>query len=305
MADLITWSPRVGSSGDDAYDPGPFRVDAGSTAGYSSTPTVDEVNAGSGINQIVAEIKRRRASPNSAFVSEGTRIVRSEIVYEPPTPNKAKMLVDADWVRTNEGWSAFSWSSYSPSWWSRQFILELRKALATDRYRIAAIDTNALVYSTSASKQYTSTVGGTSSYELGKENTGTRWRIYKNFEIPAYIPSCATCKIYFPFYRGAVVFPVRAYRANSYLGTIDGADWGNLDNLEGSVNSDVLAPSSSTWYDMCSITLSSAHAGGNYTYILTSGMEVDGDPTNHSGYISASHLPGTSTNRHILLELIP
>jgi hypothetical protein len=70
--DLVTWSPRIGATGDDAYDiPGATRMDgtvdtsvehtrveAGSSS-FSDTPTIAEINASSHWNQLIAALNRR------------------------------------------------------------------------------------------------------------------------------------------------------------------------------------------------------------------------------------------------------
>ena len=58
--DLITWSPRKGTSGDDRYDPDSTAVRAGSSS-YSTLPAISEINAATGMNQIIAEINRRNS----------------------------------------------------------------------------------------------------------------------------------------------------------------------------------------------------------------------------------------------------
>jgi hypothetical protein len=76
--DLVTWSPRVGSTGDDQYNlPGatkidgsldtgnPTRIDVGDASGFSTIPTIAEINASSGLNQIVGLVNRRRGNANA------------------------------------------------------------------------------------------------------------------------------------------------------------------------------------------------------------------------------------------------
>lgn len=78
--DLVTWSPRVGSSGDDKYNiPGatkidgsldsglPTRIEAGSSVGFSSTPTIAEINASSQFNQVIGLVNRRARRHNALF----------------------------------------------------------------------------------------------------------------------------------------------------------------------------------------------------------------------------------------------
>lgn len=57
--DLVTWTPAIGGSGSDKYQPpvGTF-IAAGGTS-FSSVPTIAEINASSHINQIIALYNRR------------------------------------------------------------------------------------------------------------------------------------------------------------------------------------------------------------------------------------------------------
>jgi len=78
--DLVTWAPRVGASADDAYNiPGatkldgsvdsgaPTRMKAGSSAGFSTTPTIAEINASSDLNQVYGLANRRIRNYNTQF----------------------------------------------------------------------------------------------------------------------------------------------------------------------------------------------------------------------------------------------
>ncbi len=77
--DLVTWSPRVGAAGDDVYNvPGAIKLDGtmdtgnasrierGSNA-FSTTPTIAEINASSGLNQVIGLINRRIRRYNTLF----------------------------------------------------------------------------------------------------------------------------------------------------------------------------------------------------------------------------------------------
>lgn len=64
---VTTWSPRVGPTGDDKYNlPDESDVDKGVSV-FSSPPTVAELNAASGINQIIAAYNRRAHFQNTCF----------------------------------------------------------------------------------------------------------------------------------------------------------------------------------------------------------------------------------------------
>ena len=80
--DLVTWSPAVGGSGTDRYDlPAGSYVPAGSSS-FSSTPTISEINASSGINQIIGLINRRgrlfvSGYSDLSYATSGERITKS------------------------------------------------------------------------------------------------------------------------------------------------------------------------------------------------------------------------------------
>ena len=74
MSDIITWEPRVGSTGDDRYDWPPAEPLSQGGTSFSDPPTPAEVNAAEGLNQIIAEINRRQ-----------NYLGRAEIPYWPNT----------------------------------------------------------------------------------------------------------------------------------------------------------------------------------------------------------------------------
>lgn len=77
---LYTWTPCIGGSGDDLFNvPGATKLDGsfdssnpptkmalGGTS-YSTIPTIAEINAGSGLNQVIAAYNRRAGMYNSEF----------------------------------------------------------------------------------------------------------------------------------------------------------------------------------------------------------------------------------------------
>jgi len=98
--DLVTWSPRISGAGDDRYNiPGatkldgsvdtglPTRIDAGDGSGFSAIPTIAQINASSGVNQVIAAINRRILNhngsygstlPSIAYIATGARILASK-----------------------------------------------------------------------------------------------------------------------------------------------------------------------------------------------------------------------------------
>jgi hypothetical protein len=140
--DLVTWSPRAGSSGDDQHNPPEDTpVDAGDASGYSTIPAIAEINAGSGLNQVVALLNRRIKIHNAtygtataalSYLAQGARPLASSI-------NAINTAIDAQRVR--EGFAAYGAFDSSGNFAAGKTILtchlaDLRKAL-----RIAGVMT--------------------------------------------------------------------------------------------------------------------------------------------------------------------
>jgi len=84
--DLVsTWNPRVGAAGDDLYNvPGAYKLDGtldtgdfsdilfGDASSYSTIPTIAEIAAGIGINQVIALVNRRIKNYNAQFSTSTT-----------------------------------------------------------------------------------------------------------------------------------------------------------------------------------------------------------------------------------------
>lgn len=124
MAELITWAPRVGATGDNQYKFGSGasmpKIYRGTVGG--STPSVSDVNALTGINQIVAEIKRQGGS--ASYVSDGTQKVSKTFITSLQTAINS--------IRTGAGASSYSFTSITDGTVkiSNSILLQLRKALA-------------------------------------------------------------------------------------------------------------------------------------------------------------------------------
>jgi len=142
--DEITWAPRVGSSGDGVYNiPGatgldgskdggaPTRVKAGS-AGFSTTPTITQLNSSSDMNQLLGLINRRIRNHNASY---GTSY--ATLPYVTTGQRALNVLAAAkaaiDWLRSVERYDPFPWSA---DWAAANFrfngrlMAEMRKALA-------------------------------------------------------------------------------------------------------------------------------------------------------------------------------
>jgi len=153
--DLVTWSPRVGSSGDDKYnvlgakkidgsqDTGlPSRIDAGSSS-YSSTPTISEINAGSGINQVIALYNRRQAQMNA--IMNGTP---TPISYLTSNDTRIVALKFTDLynaigsLRSTEGFTAYTFPTSEVA--AGKIVLGTHLAHARKALAIAGVQTRTL-----------------------------------------------------------------------------------------------------------------------------------------------------------------
>lgn len=149
--DQVTWSPRVGSTGDDKYNvPGainiagsrdtsnPERVNAYSGS-FSSTPTIAEINAANGVNQVVGLLKRRALQANALLGTSLTYPAFAEADKKIRTAASGlgefewpllKAAIDA--LRAAEGFATYSWPTAptgSPGQ-AAYYLSHARKALA-------------------------------------------------------------------------------------------------------------------------------------------------------------------------------
>ena len=129
MADWITWAPVASG-----YDwPLGTSVPCGDSAGYSATPTWAEIAAGTGLNQIVAAIRKFQsfqATPSAAYLSLANK----------PLPWAAitGMQTAINALRTAHGMATFTFTSYAAGRaWANTALAELRQALAFTQVLIA------------------------------------------------------------------------------------------------------------------------------------------------------------------------
>jgi hypothetical protein len=294
--DIITWSPRVGASGDDRYDPGEARVAAGTASGtFSDPPTLAQVNAATGMNQVVAEILRRcwGSSPASTWLVPGLMSGITPSWF--PTSGRIKqsgnpwdlLKSDIDDIRTCEELSAYSWSGYptitAGERIARETVLHLRKALATDQlilYRwradhIVGVTCYGGLKASTSPYPTIDTVYLNTGAQIGELSQAKR-RGYLFFRVPSSWPSGLTGDLRCTYTRGSGVRQFQLYRATSHLGPIDTGDWGNIDDLEYEEANDTLAPSASTPYRVDMEDLADDVDGGsNYTYIAVHEEEID------------------------------
>jgi len=120
---MPTWSPRVGASGEDAYRWGVNNLVNAETTAYSTPPTLAQVNAGSGLNQILAELKRQGGGAGLGYTSTANLLGVTFL-------NALKGGVDA--LRTSLGRGVFPWTVWPISnvlLLRDQHLYELRRAL--------------------------------------------------------------------------------------------------------------------------------------------------------------------------------
>jgi hypothetical protein len=123
-ADLVTWSPSIssGTNTDDDYnfsgatkldgtiDAGnPTLVRIGDASGFSAIPTLAQLNASSGLNQIIGAVNRRSANYNASF---GTSLSILSYLTADVKLTAASILAIKNAciaVRAAEGFGAFTW----------------------------------------------------------------------------------------------------------------------------------------------------------------------------------------------------
>jgi hypothetical protein len=284
--DLIQWVPRVGDTGDDRYDPGEARIVAG-LDDFSAIPTIAEVNASSGVNQIRAELIRRTLNKGGTdYFVPGTY---TGVTY--PATQTANVRIGTieattktaiDMVRVAEQSSAYSWGTMGTAGTriSRANMLAFRKALAIDcihwfRSERAtetghSIRAACLTYPTPDNWAIlTSAAAGEGPYSARK----AKYRGYLNFKLPAGLPADMTASLYCWYTRGNV-YTTKLFRSDSYLGPIDTGDWGNLDTEIFSAANNTFAASAATEYKVELALSETWQPSTDYTIIFAHGEEI-------------------------------
>ncbi len=147
--DLVTWAPVIGGSGDNVYNVpgatkldntldttgGPCGVDAGDSSGFLTIPTIAQLNASSGINQVIGLYNRRAGQYNSAFGTSLTIMAYLAAGVKPKATDFTNLFTNISTLRTQEGWtaSAIAWPNTTPTAGRAirgDHVAYLRKALA-------------------------------------------------------------------------------------------------------------------------------------------------------------------------------
>jgi hypothetical protein len=310
--DIITWNPRRGSSGNDRYTfPDDTAIKVGSSS-YSSPPTIDEVNAGSGINQIIAEYNRRiprsddivdPSLPNlitRSYISPGTKITGT--LLEAIRLN----LVD---LRVKNLLSSFSFTVSTHTkiiGKTMDRIPDLRKALALDHLVIfpskslytipSTVYLNALQKQNQTLAQYIADTGTTILVSGANSNAGMqrntsnifqKFRAYGCFK-PVF-PSISGSV--FSFYSSAgfnTSFNVVLYQTSTDIDVLGSTDWATATLFLDSIAASSIDLTAATPNDLDAGT--NMTSGSNFACFLTSDEAVAGtDPgVNQNRYIRVS-----------------
>jgi hypothetical protein len=140
---MITWNPRVGTTDDDRFNwPGSKKIDGsimsdpfnviekGDSSILSVPPTVAQINAIHGLNQIVAEVNRRYAAHNAAFGTSVTPLAYfSEATLTNVNISAVRSRINS--LRSAEGLVAYDdWPTMSGRVIAGAWFAHMRKALS-------------------------------------------------------------------------------------------------------------------------------------------------------------------------------
>jgi len=190
--DLVTWSDRVGASGDNKYnmlgatkldgsvDTGnPTRIYAG-TSTFSSPPTIAEINAAGGINQVIALFNRRVSQLNTlrngsivsafSYQASDTRVTTAAL---------SALFTAINNLRVGEGFATYaSFPSLSANTVMKGSALaHARKALAISGVQTIELST----LGTSPASRWTRQVDGTPYGTVSATNISTLVSIATNY----------------------------------------------------------------------------------------------------------------------------
>lgn len=221
--DEITWSPRLGSSGDDLYNiSGARKIDgttdtgaptmaiAGDSSGFSTIPTIAQLNASSGFNQIIGYYNRRAGNWNTL---KGTSLTIMPYVSqdtEPTALNFTDLLTNISTLMSSEGFQSVSlaWPNTTPTTGQLcygDFYAYLRKALRiSGTMKLPSFERTGHrldnPYGTQSFFSYTNHNPTAPSERIGKcVNSGNndlyRNRALQNYAIPSYLTSGLTSAV--------------------------------------------------------------------------------------------------------------
>jgi hypothetical protein len=134
----------VGGSGDDLYNvPGAIkldasqdtgnqtRIDVGDASGFDATPTIAQLNASSGLNQVIGALNRRILNYNATFGTTATTLSYLSADAKITASNFTAINNKINTLRTTEGFATYTFSSPSTNTSIKGIHLaNMRKALA-------------------------------------------------------------------------------------------------------------------------------------------------------------------------------
>ena len=275
--DLITWSPRVGATGDDRYNVEEnTKIEVGATS-FSSPPTLAEVNAASGINQVIAECKRRYYQLFRSLLATPSYI-SSESKYSTVLLSTLKTNINT--VRTYEYQTSYSFTAFDikPL---RQNLLELRKSLATDHFFINSgillysnFNHNSIKKSGLTYPPVASTVIVIHEELWGQDLISTVYHTYRAFlsyDLPV-LPTINSAKILiYPGNCPPGDIKTNIYQSSTYDEPLVIGDYGNINTLL----AENISLTEDTWNEV-TLTNFSFSSEGQHTIVLATKREVDG-----------------------------
>jgi hypothetical protein len=316
--DLVTWAPAIGGGGADKYDPpASSTINYGDTSGFSATPTIAQLNATSGINQVIGLYNRRALNCNaltgSALATQaylgGNRVRASDLTT---------LRTRINTMRAAEGFAAYSFVAplAANGTITGAVIAELRASL-----RIAGTMT---VVRGAANKGYYSRFhsaggypGGSSSINISNVDatdnigktyspptSGTILRERRLFSVPIpdYVTSLTSASFDVTF--GSVNTSLEAVDILLYTSNTDDhlyddtAHGTNIDNFIDSI----LAPTATAY----SITVPDAEftaAAGRYlSFILISAHDSTSDGAGGSGGSALGSSANVSVDETVIIN---
>lgn len=207
--DLLDWSPRKGSTGDDRYDldtTGDYRWVGGDSSGFTAKPTLSELALSSGLNQVIGEINRR-----NGLYADCRATAYTAQTYVTPVAGRVKAAdftacrTAIDTIRARENSSVWSWPTtpITGGLILEQELFNLRKALATDRFCIHVRDYlpmqyGWITYPPEAAGVFSAPAHGSpnpTQFAIGQNALSgpdyEAYRVIYTFILPSYLPTIA------------------------------------------------------------------------------------------------------------------
>lgn len=333
MGDSIIWYPRAGSSGDDRYKfqstvdvSNPLSLLAGDSDDYSNPPTQVQVNDGSSVNQIIAEIRKRyhqyynSTTTNPAYKTQTTKILAAHLTSNiwhglRSCINQLREFEDI----FNDGSISYTWTDTLDTgsiikhihWW------ELRKAIAlsTQGYPLKIISNNgyrrrrtfrtdgSLASDSELISGYDNRVGHLWTYrstDVDRQHDEYRWLI--SVKVPDGLENVVNATLWVAI---SEVETFNTWNMQLYASDTDdsspvAADAHNLDNSCGSIGSTSLTigtTKANIQANAFTIPASviNARSGSNLSLILKSSLDILSPPGRQGVNTQYDHALGQGT----------